>query len=302
MRLEWDKTGEHFYETGVKQVVLFPMSGSDYGTGVAWNGVTSIEENPSGADFNAIYADDIKYLNIQGAEEFGATLGAYTYPDEFAECDGEVMPVPGLSIGQQARKPFGLCYRTTIGNDTEGIEYGYKLHLVYGARVTPSSKSYSTINESPEPAEMSWEMNTTPVAVSGMKPTSIIKLDSTKFGAAKMAEIEDILYGTVSSDARLPLPDEVVAIMGADIYEITLDKANVTLTEGETITLKATTTPKDAEVDWETSAEGKATVSDAGVVAAVSAGSAVITATITDSDQNEYSDTCRVTVKAAPSA
>ena len=223
-RLVWDRTGEHFYETGVKNVVLYPMSGNAYGAGVAWNGVTSIEENPSGADFNAIYADDIKYLNIQGAEEFGATIGAYTYPDEFAECDGSAIPVDGVNVGQQARKAFGLCYRTTIGNDTEGIEYGYKLHIVYGARVTPSGKSYNTINDSPEPAEMSWEMNTTPVSVSGMKPTSIITVDSTKFtetaDKAKLTALENLLYGTDASGGSegsapsLPLPDLVLSTLG----------------------------------------------------------------------------------------
>jgi len=222
-RLVWDKTGEHFYETGVKNVVLYPMSGNSYDKGVAWNGVTSIEENPSGADFNAIYADDIKYLNIQGAEEFGATIGAYTYPDEFAECDGSAVPVDGVAVGQQARKAFGLCYRTTIGNDTEGIEYGYKLHIVYGAKVTPSGKSYSTINDSPEPAEMSWEMNTTPVAVSGFKPTSIITIDSTKFSEqadkAKLTALEDMLYGKdgegqASTPPSLPLPDLVLSTLG----------------------------------------------------------------------------------------
>ena len=222
-RLVWDRTGEHFYETGVKNVVLYPMSGNSYGTGVAWNGVTSIEENPSGADFNPIYADDIKYLNIQGAEEFGATIGAYTYPDEFAECDGSALPVSGVAVGQQARKAFGLCYRTVIGNDTEGIEYGYKLHIVYGARVTPSGKSYSTINDSPEPAEMSWEMNTTPVAVSGFKPTSIITVDSTKFveqaDKAKLTALEDLLYGKdgdgqEAKEPTLPLPDLVLSTLG----------------------------------------------------------------------------------------
>lgn len=223
-RLVWDQTGEHFYETGVKQVVLYPMTGNAYDAGVAWNGVTSIEENPSGADFNPIYADDIKYLNIQGAEEFGATIGAYTYPDEFAECDGAATPVDGVAVGQQARKSFGLCYRTTLGNDTEGIEYGYKLHIVYGAKVTPSSKSYSTINDSPEPDEMSWEMNTTPVAVTGMKPTSIITIDSTKFtetaDKAKLTALENMLYGTnagsgtEATNPQLPLPDVVLSTLG----------------------------------------------------------------------------------------
>jgi len=227
-RLVWDKTGEHFYETGVRNVVLYPMSGNNYSTGVAWNGVTSIEENPSGADFNPIYADDIKYLNIQGAEEFGATLGAYTYPDEFAECDGAATPVSGVAVGQQPRKSFGLCYRTVIGNDTEGVEYGYKLHIVYGARVTPSGKSYSTINDSPEPAEMSWEMNTTPVPVTdatgkviaGMKPTSIITIDSTKFkesaDKAKLAALEKLLYGgdEEGETPQLPLPGIVLTTLG----------------------------------------------------------------------------------------
>lgn len=227
-RLEWDKTGEHLYETGVKQVVLYPMSGATYGKGVAWNGVRSIEESPSGADFNAIYADDIKYLNIQGAEEFGATIGAYTYPDEFAECDGAATPITGVTVGQQARKPFGLCYRTTLGNDTEGIEYGYKLHIVYGARVTPSGKSYSTINDSPEPVEMSWEMNTTPVpvtdangkAIAGMKPTSLITINSTDFttteAKAKLDALEKLLYGGEADgeDPQLPLPGVVLTTLG----------------------------------------------------------------------------------------
>lgn len=299
-KLVWDQIGEHFYETGVRQVVLYPMTGNAYDTGVAWNGVTSIEESPSGADFNPIYADDIKYLNIQGAEEFGASINAYTYPDEFAECDGEATPISGLSIGQQPRKGFGLCYRTTIGNDTEGINYGYKLHLVYGAQVTPSSKSYSTINDSPEPAEMSWEMNTTPVSVTGMKPTSIIKIDSRRFGAAAMEAIEDILYGSTNSTPRLPLPDEVISIMGAGVYEIVLNKANATVTVGNTVTLTATVTPPGTEVSWESSATGTATVAD-GVVTGVSAGTATITATITDG-VNDYFDICNITVKAAPSA
>lgn len=296
-KLVWDKTGEHFYETGVKQVVLYPMSGNSYGAGVAWNGVTSIEESPSGADFNPIYADDIKYLNIQGAEEFGATIGAYTYPDEFAECDGCATPVSGVAVGQQARKSFGLCYRTTIGNDTEGVEYGYKLHIVYGARVTPSSKSYSTINESPEPAEMSWEMNTTPVSVTGMKPTSIITIDSTKVNAVALASLEDILYGTSVADARLPLPDEVLSTFGSSAeIDVVLNRASVSVQVGKTVALKVTA-PAGETVTWTSSDTSKATVSN-GVVTGVDAGSTTVTASVTK-DAKTYSDTCAVTVTAA---
>lgn len=220
-RLTWDNTGERFYETGVKQGVLYPLQDSGkYDKGVAWNGLTAITESPSGAEATALYADDIKYLNLLSTEEFGATIEAYTYPDEFAECDGSAALADGVMLGQQKRKTFGLCYKTTIGNDTDGNDYGYKLHLIYGCLAAPSEKAYATINDSPEAITFSWEVSTTPVNVAGFKPTSQITIDSTKIAEgkkAKLTELEDILYGkdgtgdgqTGAVVARLPLPDEI---------------------------------------------------------------------------------------------
>lgn len=296
-RLTWDATGERYYETGVKYGVVYPVVGNEYPKGYAWNGLTGVTESPSGAESNPQYADDIKYLNLISAEEFGATVTAFTYPDEFADCDGSAEPVPGVRIGQQRRKPFGLCYRTAIGNDTEGVDHGYKLHLIYGALASPSEKAYQTQNDSPEAIEFSWELTTTPVNVTGYKPTASITIDSRDFSSATMAAIEDVLYGTVSEDARLPLPDEVFSIMGGDHFEILLDKANVTVTVGGTVTLNATTSPAGKTVTWASSATGKATVAN-GVVTGVSAGTSVITASFTE-DGTTYSDTCNVTVVAA---
>ena len=212
--LKWDQTGERFYETGVKKVVLYPLTNGAYSKGVAWNGVTNITEKPSGAEPTALYADDIKYLNLMSVEEFGASLEAYTYPDEFAACDGSGSLLEGVSLGQQARQSFGLCYRTTIGND-ESSEAGYKLHLVYGLLASPSEKAYATINDSPEAATFSWELTSTPVEVTGFKPTSIITIDSTKVSEAALAAIEALLYGTESEEAQLPLPDAVKTAMEA---------------------------------------------------------------------------------------
>lgn len=227
MKLVWDKTGEHFYETGVKNGVLYPMSASGtYPKGVAWNGLTAITESPSGAEATALYADDIKYLNLMSNEEFGATVEAYTYPDEFAECDGSASLTEGVYIGQQARKTFGLCYRTTLGNDAKGNDYGYKLHIIYGAMASPSEKAYSTINDSPDAITFSWELSTTPVAVANFKPTASLTIDSTKVDAAKLTALEEILYGkdgtgedhtTSAIDPRLPLPDEIAALMKASV-------------------------------------------------------------------------------------
>lgn len=296
-RLVWDAIGERFFETGVDQCVLYPIANNAYPMGYAWNGITGVSESPSGADANPIYADNIKYLNLRAAEEFGATVTAYTYPDEFAECDGSVVPVKGLTIGQQSRKMFGLCYRSRLGNDTDGSDHGYKLHLVYGLTASPSERGYSTINDSPEAIEFSWEMNSTPVAVTGYKPTSVITISSEDFTEAQMKALEDVLYGDASNDPRLPLPDEVVALMGSNVYEISLDKANATLGVGKTLKLNAAVSPSGATVTWTSSDSEKALVSN-GTVTAVATGTATITASITDPDSNEYSDTCRIRVVA----
>jgi len=213
-KLVWDQTGERFYETGVNQGVLYIRGeGGTYPKGVAWNGLISVTESPSGAEPTPIYADNIKYLNLMSTEEFGATIEAYTYPDEFAQCDGSAEIATGVMIGQQNRKVFGLSYKTTLGNDIDGTDYGYKLHLIYGALAAPSEKGYSTINDSPEAITFSWEVATTPVSVTGFKPTASITIDSTKADPTKLAALEDILYGSEESEARLPLPDEVATLM-----------------------------------------------------------------------------------------
>ena len=218
-KLKWDESGQRFYETGVKRGVLYVQDSSGtYPKGVAWNGLTGVTESPSGAEANAQYADDIKYLNLYSAEEFGATVEAFTYPDEFAECDGSAEVTPGVYMGQQGRKSFGLCYRTSVGNDIDGSDHGYKLHLIYGAMASPSEKAYSTINDSPEPITFSWEINTTPVNVEGFKPTALITVDSTKFDTedkkALLSALEDKLYGTANAEAFLPLPEEVFTTLG----------------------------------------------------------------------------------------
>lgn len=213
-KLVWDKTGERYYETGVRQGVLYPMQeGGTYTKGVAWNGLTAVTESPSGAEATALYADDIKYLNLLSTEEFGCTIEAYTYPDEFAECDGSASLAAGVNIGQQKRKTFGLCYRTVLGNDVDNNDYAYKLHLVYGCLASPSEKAYATINDSPEAITFSWEVTTTPVAVTGFKPTACITIDSTKANAEKLTALEAILYGATETEARLPLPDEIATLM-----------------------------------------------------------------------------------------
>lgn len=220
-KIVWDKTGERLYETGVKNGVLYLQTNGVYNNGVAWNGLTAVTESPSGAEATALYADDMKYLNLYSAEEFGATIEAYTYPDEFAECDGSKELVDGVVIGQQTRKVFGLCYRTVIGNDTDGEAHGYKLHIIYGAMASPSEKAYATINDSPEAITFSWEITTTPVNVTGAKPTASVVIDSTKADPAKLAALETILYGKDPTtdggsdgvDPRLPLPDELKTLM-----------------------------------------------------------------------------------------
>lgn len=218
-RLEWDKTGEHLYETGVDHGVLyFPDQTGAYKNGVAWNGLISVSESPSGAEATGQYADNIKYLNLISAEEFGATIEAYTYPEEFEACNGnkELVENSGVYVGQQSRSVFGFCYRTMIGNDTDGQDHGYKLHLVYGCQVSPSEKAYQTINDSPEALTFSWELSTTPVNVTGKKPTALLVIDSTKIDSTKLAKIEAKLYGDeTSTGAVLPTPDEIAEILSA---------------------------------------------------------------------------------------
>lgn len=212
--LVWDQVGERLYETGVDKGVLYPIQEDNrYSKGFAWNGLSGVTQNPSGAEPTAVYADNTKYLNLMSAEEFAATLEAYTYPDAFAECDGSKSIAKGVTIGQQKRKTFGLSYRTKIGNDVDGDEHGYKLHLVYGALAKPSSKAYKTASDTPEAITMSWELTTTPVAVTGMKPAAHLEIDSTKTDSTKLAALEKILYGTADVEPRLPLPDEVKTLM-----------------------------------------------------------------------------------------
>ena len=212
-KIVWDQIGERFYETGVKNGVLYVQDDEgNYGNGVAWNGLTAVTESPSGAEATALYADDIKYVNLMSAEEFGATIEAYTYPEEFEACDGSAELAPGVKIGQQARNAFGLCYRTVVGNDIAGNDFGYKLHIIYGATAAPSEKAYATINDSPEAITFSWEVSCTPVDVDGFKPTASLVIDSTKVDAEKLAALEAKLYGDESTEAMLPLPAEIAAI------------------------------------------------------------------------------------------
>lgn len=232
MKLVWDKTGERLYETGVDHGVLYPIqTGGTFNKGVAWNGLTAVTESPSGAEATPIYADNIKYLNMMSAEEFAATIEAYMYPDEFAECDGSVEIMPGMFAGQQSRKIFGLSYRTILGNDVDLSDYGYKLHLVYNCLAAPSEKGYSTVNDSPEPAAMSWEVSTIPVAINTviegkkLKPTATLTFDSTKFSPEFMTKLEEVLYGKDettegagdSIEARLPMPDEIIAMFNETV-------------------------------------------------------------------------------------
>lgn len=213
-KLEWDKTGERLYETGVSHGVIYPQDTSgNYPKGAAWNGLTAVTESPSGAEPSPLYANNAKYLNLMSVEEFGFSIEAYTYPDEFAECNGEKELAPGVKIGQQKRKTFGMSYRTILGNDTDGDAHGYKLHLVYGALAAPSEMAHNTVNDSPEAATMSWECSTTPVSVAGFQPTSHIIIDSTTVEEDKLEALEKKLYGDASSEASLPLPDEVAQII-----------------------------------------------------------------------------------------
>jgi hypothetical protein len=226
MELTWDNVGERRYETGVDHGVLYlPDNTGAYVEGYAWNGLTTVTESPSGAESNPQYADNIKYLNLISIEEFGGTIEAFTYPDEFAQCDGTASPEVGIYLGQQGRRVFGLAYRTRLGNDLDGTDHGYRLHLVYGALAAPSEKAYATINDSPEAIAFSWDITTTPVQVAGYKPTALLTVDSTKVDATKLAALEAILYGTATDDPRLPLPDEVIGLVGTGVTDVDLSRA-----------------------------------------------------------------------------
>jgi hypothetical protein len=219
--LTWDNPGERLYETGVDRGVLYIPNNGIYDSGYPWNGLTTVTESPSGAEATALYADNMKYLNLLSAEEFGASLEAYTYPIQFAQCDGTALPTAGVAIGQQSRKSFGLSYRTRVGNDTLATDFGYKIHLIYGALAAPTEKAYATINDSPEAISFSWSLTTTPVSVSGFKPTAVLTIDSTKVSAAGLTVLENALYGTGGSNARLPLPDEVLAMFTGTVTSVT---------------------------------------------------------------------------------
>lgn len=225
-KLTWDQTGARVYETGVDRGVLYiPNNAGVYDNGFPWNGLTTVTESPSGAESNKQYADNKIYLNLYSAEEFGATVEAFTYPDEFAQCDGTATPQAGIAIGQQSRKPFGMAYRTLVGNDLQGTDYGYKIHLIYGATAAPSEKAYTTVNDSPEALAFSWEVSTIPVEVPGtnpatgkpFKPTASLTIDSTKVDASTLADLEDLLYGTAGTDASLPTPAEVIALFSGTV-------------------------------------------------------------------------------------
>jgi hypothetical protein len=226
-RIAWDQVGERRYETGVDHGVLYiPDNTGSYDDGFPWNGLTAVTESPSGAEASPQYADNMKYLNLVSAEEFGATIEAFTYPDEFGQCDGTAQPEPGIYLGQQGRRSFGFSYRTLVGNDTEGTEHGYKIHLIYGALASPSEKANNTVNDSPEAVPFSWEVSTSPVGVGNIggteyKPTAHVVLDSTVLDATALGELEDILYGTPGADARMPLPGEVVALFSGTLTEAT---------------------------------------------------------------------------------
>ena len=214
-KLVWDVVGERNYETGVSKGVLYPMVSGAYPKGVAWSGLTTVTETASGAEATPLYADNIKYLNLMSVEELGGTIEAYTAPDEFGACDGTAELTTGVSIGQQPRQTFGLAYQTILGNDTENNKHGYKIHLIYGALASPTERSYATVNDSPEAMTMSWEFSTTPVSVTGFQPTSLVVIDSTKVDAEKLAAFEAIIYGSEDQEARLPLPNEVATLLGA---------------------------------------------------------------------------------------
>lgn len=299
-KLIWDQEGKRFYETGIDHVTLYKKTDlGAYGKGVAWDGVTTVTESPSGAESNPQYADNIKYLDLFSVEEFGATIEAFQSPVEFDECDGTAELATGVSITQQSRRGFGLAYRTLLGNDNLLNKYGYLIHIIYGAKASPSEKSRATVNDSPEASTMSWEVSTTPVAVTGADPTSHLIINSTTADPAKLAQLEGILFGTDNTDPRLPLPDEIKSIMGGDVVVtgIGVAPSTATVETDATVTLTATLSPTGAtgNVEWTSSASSTASVDENGVVTGVATGTATITASVVSGGQT-YTDTCTVTV------
>jgi len=288
-KILWDQVGERFYETGVDRGVLYIPNNGVYEEGVAWNGLTTVTESPSGADATAVYADNIKYLNLVAAEQFGGTIEAHTYPDEFAQCDGTAIVNGGVMIGQQSRKTFGLCYRTKVGNDVDGADLGYKLHLVYGALAAPSEKAYASVNDAPEALAFSWTFSTTPVDVTGMKPTAILTVDSTKVPAANLAALEDALYGTAGTEPRLPLPDEVVAMFAGAQTAVTPTSPTFVSTTG-VITIPSVTGVKYRRADTNAVVTGTTTISGgAGASLVITAEPADGTYKFTPNSDNDWS-------------
>lgn len=294
-KLVWDLTGERLYETGVKNGVLYVADASGvYGDGVAWNGLVTVTESPTGAEATPIYADDMKYLNIISAEEFEATIEAYTYPDEFMQCDGSAAlggDLSGVFIGQQARKSFGFAYKTTLGNDAINNDYGYKLHILYGCVAAPSEKAYSTINDSPEAITFSWDIRTTPLQVPGFRPTASVVIDSTKVDAATMTAIEDALFGSTADPATILLPEDLIALLTPTVVTptIVINETAPTIPAGggtTTLTTTETNMPSGGTVRWSVTGSGWTVVS--GLVtapASVTAGnSETVSAEILDAD------------------
>ena len=307
-KLVWDVVGEREYETGVNKGVLYPQVSGQYPKGYAWNGLTGVTESPSGAEATAIWADNMKYLNLRSIEEFGGTITAYTCPVEFYACDGSDEIATGVVVGQQTRQAFGMCYRTNVGNDTDGDDHGYKLHLIYGATVTPSERAYATINDSPEAIELSWTFDTVPVNVTGFKPTALITIDSTKCSASKLATLEEKLYGTTADDPYLPLPDEVITIMGGAVAPVitSVTMTNVTLNpstwSSSTTTYTGTTTSTSTTITatGTTGAtiaikNGTSDVTNGGS-ATLTTGDNVITITITDASDATLKTVYTITV------
>lgn len=284
--LLWDQVGERQYETGVDRGVLYIPTGGVYSDGFAWNGLTSVSESPSGAEATAQYADNIKYLNLISAEEFGATIEAFTYPTQFAQCDGTATPQPGVSVGQQTRKSFGLSYRTRLGNDLLATDFGYKIHLVYGATAAPTEKAYATINDSPEAITFSWEISTVPTPVTGLKPTAIITIDSTKVPAAGLLALENALYGTAGTSPRLPLPDEVITLLSGGAPTVVTASAPTATTAG-VITIPTVTGVTYFRADTGATVTGTVTIAvlnDSLVIRARPTNGSYVFAPMTDDD------------------